>query len=582
MLLRRTSFRLCSLFVCSGLLFSSVVSQSPRADAQEQTSRQMHVAATTNSENDVVTRIDGDQVFTLPRSTLGATAQAFGGTDLGFISQASGYGVPAFVVRVLAHPKHDQFMRAIRSSAAQIEAIIGRPVTVDPNPLQFDRNPNAGEVIFYIGTTSPCGAFVGGLAGCGGWLSSNGTLVTSGKVWIGETFGCTSSTLGLVLHEMGHAFGLDHYWPDYENRAQVMSYSFVGNTYRSGDRRGLGALAGRNGFVMPVETPPSPSSFSGAAAVSVPGTVTYPPPASGALQAPESSPTPSVAAAITPAAVTLFSSKPDQRVFDSRSGTPFASGETRLVTFSGLVGLPPGQLDSVTANITVAGAQSDGYVTVYPADSPQPPTSNVNYQAGRDVANASILKLSPTGQVKVVNVGGPAHILIDVSGGFSSAYSPFSGSGFVPVAPIRLLDTRTDSTTVDPRNILQPGEQLPSEGCGRSRYPDLSRFSSSASRTGLVLNVTAVDSDGPGYLSVLTSYVPPASEPATSSINLSDGDTRANLSFTSAYPYIRNSNSRMGWMIADLAGYFVYRYSDTTSSGFVATVPTVCWILVGR
>jgi hypothetical protein len=556
MLERRTSRGLFSLFVGCGVLVTALVSEAPKANAQRQT----QVLPSGSSGDDFVTRIDGDQVFTVPRSTVGASVQALGGPDFGFASQASGYGMPAYVVRVLTHPKREQFMRSIKGSAAQIEAIIGRSVTVDPNPLQFDRNPIAGEIIFYIGTTSPCGAFINGLAGCGGWLTSNGTLITSGKVWLGETQGCSSSTNGLVMHEMGHAFGLDHYWPDYESRAQVMSYSFIGNTYRSGDRRGFGALAGRNGLSLPVETPAFSSASIGSSE-----------PVFTARLTPE----PSVAAAVTnPAAVTLFSPKADQRVFDSRSGTPFANGETRLVNLSGLVGLPAGQLDSVTANITVAGAQNDGYVTIYPADSPQPPTSNVNYQAGRDVANASILKLNALGQVKVVNVGGPAHILIDVSGAFSAQYSPFTGSGFVPVAPLRLLDTRTDSSVVDARNLLQPGEQLPTEGCGRTRYPDLNRISSSAFRTGLVLNVTAVNSDGAGYLSVLTSFVPPNLEPTTSSINLSDGDTRANLSFTSGYPYIRNSNSRTGGMIADLAGYFVYKYSDTTSAGFVASVPT--------
>ena len=316
MLVRRTSLGVCSLFVCLGVLNTTLFSGSPKANAQQQT----QAPAPVSSGDDFVTRIDGDQVFTLPRSTLGANVQALGGTDFGFASQASGYGAPAYVVKVLAHPKREQFMRSIKSSAAQIEATIGRSVTVDPIPLQFDRNPNVGEVIFYIGTSSPCGTFINGLAGCGGWLTSNGTLITSGKVWLGETQGCSSNTIGLVLHEMGHAFGLDHYWPDYETRAQVMSYSFIGNTYRSGDRRGLGALAGRNGLSLPVETPASPSIFFSDSAASTP--------VSGAFQASETAAQPSVSDALTPATITLFSPKGDQRVFDSRSGNPFASGET--------------------------------------------------------------------------------------------------------------------------------------------------------------------------------------------------------------------------------------------------------------
>ena len=59
----------------------------------------------------------------------------------------------------------------------------------------------------------------------------------------------------------------------------------------------------------------------------------------------------------------------------------------------------PGAAGAVL-NVTAAGgSDAAGFVTVYPADVPQPPTSNVNFRAGQIVPNAAVVHPDGAGQV---------------------------------------------------------------------------------------------------------------------------------------------------------------------------------------
>ncbi len=498
----------------------------------------------------------------LPKS--GSKISAIGGSGFGFdvLQYVSGYGASQYTIRVLDHPARAQYMGAIRSAAQQIAQAVAIPVLVAEEPLPFDREPLPGEVLVYIGTDSPCGRLGPDqpAAGCGGpQRTTNTGRIVSGKIWIGPTFGCGGAGVGIVLHELGHAFGLDHHWPDYDGRAQVMSYSYLGTTYRSGDIRGLGALSGRNQLVSDIET------------------TDLDPVRDETVRPPTTSLSESVRHSLLSSSA-YYKAITQLRVFDSRSSQRFATGETREFTIPALAGLSATQIQAVTANVTVTGAQGSGYVTVYPGDSERPQTSNVNYVFGRDVANAAILKLGTEGRIKVFNLGAPAHVLIDVSGVFSTAFDTYSGSGFVPISPSRVIDSRTDPLTYYPnyqRNLLRAGERFPPVGCGQYRFVNPTTvIDSNVAVSGLVMNVTAVDVTGSGYVSVLDGTVQTGVEPATSTLNFVDGDTRANLAFSGAFPSIRNSDSGGGWLVADLAGYFKLRYDNAPSAGFIATEPT--------
>jgi trimeric autotransporter adhesin len=66
-------------------------------------------------------------------------------------------------------------------------------------------------------------------------------------------------------------------------------------------------------------------------------------------------------------------------------------------------------------NVTSTGSQAAGFLTVYPCGTPRPTASNVNYQAGTDIANTVITAIGAGGKV-CVYTSSPTHIIADLNG----------------------------------------------------------------------------------------------------------------------------------------------------------------------
>jgi hypothetical protein len=71
-------------------------------------------------------------------------------------------------------------------------------------------------------------------------------------------------------------------------------------------------------------------------------------------------------------------------------------------------------------NVTVTGSTAPGSLTLYPAGQPLPPSSNINYAAGRTRANNAVVGLSSAGAlaIRCSQASGTAHAIVDVSGYF--------------------------------------------------------------------------------------------------------------------------------------------------------------------
>ena len=100
------------------------------------------------------------------------------------------------------------------------------------------------------------------------------------------------------------------------------------------------------------------------------------------------------------------------RLIDTRP-TPVAAGKFVEVPVAGRAGVP-GDAEAVVANVTVVGASTPGFVTVYPCGT-RPGTSSVNYLAGEAVANEVIAKLSPVGSI-CVYAHSAVNVIVDVAG----------------------------------------------------------------------------------------------------------------------------------------------------------------------
>lgn len=80
------------------------------------------------------------------------------------------------------------------------------------------------------------------------------------------------------------------------------------------------------------------------------------------------------------------------------------------------MGPVPSNATAVIANVTATNPTSLGYLTVWPAGSDQPTTSNLNFQPGQSVPNLVLLRLGNGGRLSVFNELGTTDVIIDVMG----------------------------------------------------------------------------------------------------------------------------------------------------------------------
>ncbi len=156
-------------------------------------------------------------------------------------------------------------------------------------------------------------------------------------------------------------------------------------------------------------------------------------------------------------------------------------------------------------------------------------------------------------------------ITITASNGVAPDYSlPFTltvtAPLYVPVSPVRVLDTRTGIGGFT--QPLNPGEGIQLQITGTNGVP-------ATGVTAVVLNVTATDPTASSYVTVF----PPGAEapPTASNLNFTAGETIANLvtvplSVTGSVAFYNNSGTVN--LVADLEGYYT-----TTGSAFDSTGP---------
>ena len=109
-----------------------------------------------------------------------------------------------------------------------------------------------------------------------------------------------------------------------------------------------------------------------------------------------------------------------ERVVDSRSGTgtearPWGDGEIRNVAIAGR-GSVPASATAVIANVTATNTTAWGFLSAWPAGSPTPTSSNLNFLPGQTVPNLVMLKLGANGSLSILNGPGSANVIVDVMG----------------------------------------------------------------------------------------------------------------------------------------------------------------------
>jgi hypothetical protein len=235
------------------------------------------------------------------------------------------------------------------------------------------------------------------------------------------------------------------------------------------------------------------------------------------------------------------------RLLDTRKGTgvggsttPVAKDGTVRLKVAGAGPVPASGVTAVVLNVTVTAPTAPGFIAVYPGGTALPNASNVNFSPGETVPNLVTVPLGADGTVSLSNrSGGTTHLVADVFG----YYTVGGGHAFVPLNPVRVLDTRNGiGQQSAPHRVAANGDQI--------IYIEGGEI---AIGTALVLNVTVV---GPKANGFVTAYQEGTTVPATSNLNFSTGETVPNMVISKTRVVLHNSSPGPTDLVADAFGYF--------------------------
>lgn len=243
---------------------------------------------------------------------------------------------------------------------------------------------------------------------------------------------------------------------------------------------------------------------------------------------------------------------------------PIGNSITKVIVRGGSTTVPANAV-GVSLNVTGVGStNTDNYLTVWDCtDSPvettslelDPPlASNLNLAESDTRPNAVITKVG-AGDLICIYTRRAVHLIVDITGYFPA------GSGaqmtFDP-APVRLLETRgTNGSAVPPITKTNYNGSKPVAG-------DVLRFNIGSSDVDAIINVTGTQATG-GYVTVWdctdtidgTSGAVEPDPPTTSTLNLENGMTAANLAITGTNNgEICLYTSGSTHLIVDRIGYF--------------------------
>jgi hypothetical protein len=241
------------------------------------------------------------------------------------------------------------------------------------------------------------------------------------------------------------------------------------------------------------------------------------------------------------------------RVLDTRGrARPGDAGTYRVPATASAGGILPNSASAVVATITMTNPSAAGFVQVIPTGGATKlgASSSVNAEnPGQTIANLVVVPVGADGSITLY-AQRATDVLVDFAGYFTSSAAASSSDGlFVPVTPLRVVDTRDKNNTPIPGPLARLGSVTVSP-LGRGGLP-VSGVSA------LAMNLTLARSLAPGYAQVYpTGQAAPGS---SSTLNVDRaGQTQpaaafAALSGNEQFTVYAYSG---GDVVADVAGYF--------------------------
>ena len=209
----------------------------------------------------------------------------------------------------------------------------------------------------------------------------------------------------------------------------------------------------------------------------------------------------------------LFNPVVPARLLDTRSTgfSPLGSGGVQTVQVTGRGGVPGSGVAAVVLNLTVTGPTRASYLTAWPSGATRPVVSNLNFVAGQTVANRVVVMLSSDGKAEFFNSAGTTDIVVDVNGWFTDSTVTGTGSRFLPLAPVRILDSRTGVGGFADLWGAKSGRALTVAGVG-----GVPSMTDPNPPTAVVANITVTDTTAASFL---TAWPDGAARPLASDLN---------------------------------------------------------------
>ncbi|HUQ62427.1 MAG TPA: VCBS repeat-containing protein [Acidimicrobiales bacterium] len=229
------------------------------------------------------------------------------------------------------------------------------------------------------------------------------------------------------------------------------------------------------------------------------------------------------------------------RILDTRAAAKVGPAGSLALQVAGQGGVPASGVSAVVLNVTATDPTATSYLTAWPAGEARPLASNLNYVAGQTVPNLVVVKVGAGGKVNLFNSSGSTHVIADVAGWFGTDGTSSVGL-FTPVAPSRLLDTRSGDK-------VGPAGTFHLSVTGQGGVP-------ASGVSAVVLNVTVTE---PTATSFLTAFPAGEAKPLASNLNYVAGQTVPNLVVVKvgaggAVDLFNSVGS--GHVVADVAGWF--------------------------
>ena len=238
------------------------------------------------------------------------------------------------------------------------------------------------------------------------------------------------------------------------------------------------------------------------------------------------------------------------RIADSRIGQqiqgPLGALTTHDVQVSGQGGVPSDGVAAVIATIAAVDPEQAGYLTAWQGGTARPGTSNLNYQAGRTIANTMVLPLGADGKIRVFNGSyGAVQLIVDVNA-YIQAGTPTTAGTVATVTPARVADSRVGWQV--------PGA-VPAAATAAVKVTGIGGIPANGAAA-VMATVTVVAPQAAGYATVWPSG---ASRPGTSNLNFVAGQTVATTVIAPVGPdgqiQVVNDSAGAVDLIVDVTGY---------------------------